>query len=57
MQDGNDKVKIRSPRTSGFLTMFGQVVDVTIIAAPKQRNVKEEKQALEKALPTVIGGV
>jgi transposase, IS5 family len=33
-------------RTSGFLAMSGQIVDATIVAAPKQRNTQEEKQAL-----------
>src|SRR4051794_6193565 len=33
-------------RASGFLAMSGQIVDATIIAAPKQRNTQEEKQAL-----------
>jgi hypothetical protein len=33
-------------RASGFLAMSGQIVDATIVAAPKQRNTKEEKQAL-----------
>ena len=31
---------------SGFLAMSGQIVDATIVAAPKQRNTQEEKQAL-----------
>src|SRR3954449_4482061 len=33
-------------RPSGFVAMSGQIVDATIIAAPKQRNTQEEKQAL-----------
>src|SRR3954469_1640375 len=33
-------------RASGFLAMSGQIVDATVIAAPKQRNTQEEKQAL-----------
>ena len=33
-------------RASGFLAMSGQIVDATIVAAPKQRNTQEEKQAL-----------
>jgi hypothetical protein len=28
--------------------MGGQVVDATIVAAPKQRNTKEEKQAIKE---------
>src|SRR3954454_4242085 len=33
-------------RASGFLAMSGQIVDATIVAAPKQRNTQEERQAL-----------
>src|SRR6186997_959602 len=35
-------------RASGFLAMSGQIVDATIVAAPKQRNTQEEKQALRE---------
>ncbi len=35
-------------RASGFLAMRGQIVDATIVAAPKQRNTKEEKQAIKE---------
>jgi IS5 family transposase len=31
----------------GFLAMRGQIVDATIVAAPKQRNTNEEKQAIK----------
>ena len=34
-------------RASGFLAMSGQIVDATIVAAPKQRNTIEEKQAIK----------
>ena len=34
-------------RTSGFLAMSGQIVDATIIAAPKQRNTIAEKEAIK----------
>jgi transposase, IS5 family len=33
-------------RASGFLAMSGQIVDATIVAAPKQRNTLAEKQAI-----------
>jgi transposase, IS5 family len=32
-------------RDAGFLAMSGQIVDATIVAAPKQRNTIAEKQA------------
>ena len=35
-------------RASGFLAMSGQIVDATIVAAPKQRNTIEEKKALKE---------
>jgi IS5 family transposase len=35
-------------RAGGFLAMRGQIVDATIVAAPKQRNTKEEKQAIRE---------
>jgi transposase, IS5 family len=34
-------------RASGFLAMSGQIVDATIVAAPKQRNTIEEKKAIK----------
>jgi IS5 family transposase len=33
-------------RACGFLAMGGQIVDATIVAAPKQRNTQEEKNAI-----------
>jgi IS5 family transposase len=33
-------------RASGFLAMRGRIVDATIVAAPKQRNTRQEKQAI-----------
>jgi len=33
-------------RASGFLAMSGQIVDATIVAAPKQRNTIDEKAAI-----------
>ena len=35
-------------RAAGYLAMSGQLVDATIVAAPKQRNTKAEKQALRE---------
>lgn len=35
-------------RSSGFLAMRGQIVDATIVAAPKQRNTIAEKQAIKE---------
>ena len=32
-------------REAGFLAMSGQIVDATIVAAPKQRNTIEEKKS------------
>jgi IS5 family transposase len=34
-------------KMSGYLAMGGQIVDATIVAAPKQRNTNEEKQAIK----------
>ena len=35
-------------RDAGYLAMSGQLVDATIVSAPKQRNSKAEKQALKE---------
>ena len=35
-------------RDAGSLAMSGQLVDASIVAAPKQRNSKAEKQALKE---------
>ncbi len=32
---------------AGYLAMGGQIVDATIVAAPKQRNTKEEKEDIK----------
>lgn len=37
--------------TNGYLAMGGQIVDATLVAAPKQRNTHEEKDAI-KAVKT-----
>jgi IS5 family transposase len=34
-------------RASGYLTMDGQIVDATIVAAPKQRNTEAERAAIK----------
>jgi len=34
-------------RETGFLAMSGQIIDATIVAAPKQRNTIEEKKAIK----------
>ena len=35
-------------KMSGYLAMGGQIVDATIVAAPKQRNTNEEKKVLKE---------
>jgi hypothetical protein len=35
-------------RASGYLAMAGQIIDATIVAAPKQRNTDEEKKAIKQ---------
>src|SRR5687768_14062340 len=38
----------RQLRAAGYLAMSGQLVDASIVAAPKQRNTKQEKQAIKE---------
>ena len=38
----------RQLRAAGYLAMAGQLVDASIVAAPKQRNTQAEKQALKE---------
>jgi IS5 family transposase len=38
----------RQLRARGYLAMSGQLVDASIVAAPKQRNTKAEKQAIRE---------
>jgi IS5 family transposase len=38
----------RQLRGAGYLAMAGQLVDASIVAAPKQRNTKAEKQAIRE---------
>ena len=38
----------RQLRAAGYLAMSGQLVDASIVAAPKQRNTRAEKQALKE---------
>jgi transposase, IS5 family len=35
-------------RAKGYIAMGGQIVDATLVAAPKQRNTDDEKQALRQ---------
>lgn len=35
-------------RASGYIAMSGQIVDASLIAAPKQRTTQEEKQAIKE---------
>jgi len=34
-------------RAAGYIPMSGQIVDASLVAAPKQRNTEEEKQAIK----------
>lgn len=38
-------------RSSGHIAMSGQIVDASLIAAPKQRNTEAEKQAIREGRP------
>jgi IS5 family transposase len=35
-------------KTQGYLAMSGQIVDATIVAAPRQRNTEDEKKAIKE---------
>jgi len=35
-------------REAGYIAMGGQIVDATLVAAPKQRNTEEEKKAIKE---------
>ena len=35
-------------RAAGYIAMGGQIVDATVVAAPKQRNTEDEKRALKE---------
>ena len=35
-------------RASGFIAMSGQIVDATLVSAPKQRNSEDEKRAIKE---------
>ena len=35
-------------KACGYVAMSGQIIDATIVAAPKQRNTREEKQAIKE---------
>ena len=45
----------RQLRAAGYLAMSGQLVDASIVAAPKQRNTKKEKQAIKEGRVPRIG--
>jgi IS5 family transposase len=42
-------------KAQGYLAMSGQIVDATIVAAPKQRNTIEEKKAIKEGRIPRIG--
>lgn len=37
-------------RASGYIAMGGQIVDASLVSAPKQRNTEDEKRALKEGL-------
>jgi hypothetical protein len=44
-------------RAAGYLAMSGQIVDATIVAAPKQRNTEAERAAIKAGqVPGAPGG-
>jgi transposase, IS5 family len=51
--DGNPAIEVlfqrfdHALRAAGFLAMGGQIVDATIVAAPKQRNTEDEKRTIK----------
>lgn len=36
-------------RASGYIAMSGQIVDATLVAAPRQRNTEDEKKAIKES--------
>src|SRR5215471_16191216 len=43
-------------KAAGFLAMGGQIIDATIVAAPKQRNTEEEKRVIKDGgVPQRVG--
>jgi hypothetical protein len=38
----------QSIRESGYIPMSGQIVDASLVSAPKQRNTDEEKKAIKE---------
>jgi hypothetical protein len=40
---------------SGYIAMGGQIIDATVVAAPKQRNTEDEKRALMGLVVRTIG--
>src|SRR5690606_33120012 len=43
-------------RTNGYLAMGGQIVDATLVAAPKQRNAQEERDAIKAGKTAMRSG-
>lgn len=39
----------RQLRGAGYLAMGGQIIDASLVSAPKQRNTQDEKNAIELA--------
>ena len=37
-----------APAATGFLAMSGQIIDASIVAAPKQRNTEGEKRDIKE---------
>ena len=42
-------------RAAGYIAMSGQLVDSTLVAAPKQRNTRDEKQAAKAGKTAHVG--
>jgi transposase, IS5 family len=42
-------------RASGYIAMSGQIVDATLVVAPRQRNTDEEKKVTRKGKSLRIG--
>ena len=44
-------------RAAGYIAMSGQIVDSSLVAAPKQRNTRDEKQAIRIVFEGMAGYV
>jgi transposase, IS5 family len=42
-------------RQSGYIAMAGQIVDASLIAAPRRRNAQDEKKAIRKGASPTTG--